>query len=136
MGDVILIQAMFRFIAEGFEETSNLGLASPDDLPELSGFADSKTINAIRSFQTRWVNLLLRTDGLIHPANYFRNLQVSGSKPRMSITMIHLLAENAAALMNEVDYTQVMPQLFPILWTFVHRIGYIPSKQELGIGAA
>lgn len=135
MGDVILVQAMFRFIFEGFEDTSHLGVPSPDDVPALTGYMDGKTIKSIRSFEQRWMNLLMRPDGKIHPANYHRNLQVSGTKPRMTITMLHFLCENAAGLMNQVDYTQVMPQMFPALWTFVRQLGYIPSREELGIHA-
>src|SRR5258708_27451329 len=86
--DLILVQAMFRFIADdGFGELSTLGISSHKELPQLTGVLDEKTVNAIHKYQDRWRRLLLSTDGLIHPADYInRDLKLDATTRRMTIT--------------------------------------------------
>jgi hypothetical protein len=54
---------------------------------------------------------------VIDPAHYFgRNIKTAGTGPLMTITMLHQLAQNAAAeKFNADDYTEVMFRLFPQL---------------------
>lgn len=135
--DVLLVQAMFNFIADGFEDGSMLGIKSAKELPKINGVMDGLTKSMINKFQERWVHALLRSDGKIHPAMYGgRNIQASARGPIMTITMLHLICGNAAALFNEVDYTNFMPRRFPALWTFVDRITWQPTNAELGISSS
>jgi hypothetical protein len=118
-GDVLLVQALFRFIVEGFDDLTILGMGSVDQVPHTHGLMDPVTLTAIRTFQRRWAHNLIRTDGVIHPAQYsggFRNITTSGKGPLMTITMLHQLAQNAAAKgFNEDDYTELMFRMFPSL---------------------
>jgi len=57
-GDVMLIQALFNFIADG-HEISRTGLPSAARLPVLTGILDGRTIEAITAFQLRWMKQLL-----------------------------------------------------------------------------
>ena len=107
--DVMLIQAMFRFIAERFGELSTLGITSRNDLSGLTGVLDKKTINVITRYQSRWARILLATNGLIHPANYAnRDLNLDGTTRRMTITLLHQHCQDAAARSGETDYTTAM----------------------------
>jgi hypothetical protein len=118
--DVMLIQAMFNFIAEGERNGSTLGITSRRELPELTGRIESKTLAIIHSYQARWSRLLLNVDGKIHPAHYAgRDLQLDGSTRRMAITLLHQHAQGAAALMNEPDYTTALPDMFPKMRTLI-----------------
>jgi len=118
--DLILIQAMFRFIAKGFGELSILGLTSINEVPGLTGLLDKKTINTIHSYQRRWTRLLLNADGLIHPADYIdRDLKIDPTTRRMAITLLHQHAQDAGFRLGETDYTTAMVRLFPELNGFV-----------------
>ena len=48
-GDVMLIQAMLQYIAEGLIGLDAIGLDSKNDLPVASGAFDAPTENAIKS---------------------------------------------------------------------------------------
>jgi hypothetical protein len=121
--DVLLVQGLLNYIAEGFRSTEPLGLPSRRDLPRLTGVADRKTFDAIRRFQTRWGRILLAADGVIHPAHYYgRNVELDGTTRRMAITHLHQLAQESAARMNETGYTEDLVFLFPELTPFVRRM--------------
>jgi hypothetical protein len=118
--DLILIQAMFRFIAKGFGELSTLGLTSINELPRLTGILDRNTISTIRSYQRRWTRLLLNVDGLIHPADYIaRDLKLDPTTRRMAMTLLHQHAQDAGFRLGETDYTTAMVRMFPELRGFV-----------------
>jgi hypothetical protein len=95
MGDVLLVQAMFKRLAE-LTKPIFLGLPSRDAVPEPKGTFDGKTEIAIWSYQRKHANQLLRVDGIIDRAVYQdRNIKVAttGGKappPRlMTITLLH-----------------------------------------------
>lgn len=115
-GDVMLVQAMFQYIAKGFKPKF-IGVNSADDIPEPSGDYDDKTERAIKSYQRKHIRNLLKVDGIIHPASYEnRNLKRMTS-PLMTITLLgsHLLD---ASLMNGDDdqftgIVRMFPKLLP-----------------------
>jgi hypothetical protein len=116
-GDVMLIQAMLQYIAEGLTP-QNIGLASKDDLPVASGAFDAATENAIKRYQLKHVLGLLQQTGLpglIHPASYKgRNIKLTtgGNFRFMTITLLHFDAQLAAP---GVDYTKEIPRKTPQL---------------------
>jgi hypothetical protein len=115
-GDLMLVQAFFRFIVQGTRSGTMTGMQTSKEVPQVHGRIDTLTLAAIRTFQRRWAHNLINTDGVIHPARYNRNITTSGKGPLMTITLLHQLAQNAAAEgFNETDYTELMFRLFPNL---------------------
>jgi hypothetical protein len=91
-------------------------MTSAGEVPDFNGRMDGVTLAAIRTFQRRWAHNLIRSDGVIHPAQYrFRNITASPRGPLMTITMLHLLAQDAARQFNETDYTELVLQRFFVL---------------------
>src|SRR5262245_48008673 len=81
MGDVLLVQAMFKRLAE-LGSPKFIGLPSLDAVPEPKGTFDDhgKTETAIWSYQWKYANQMLRVDGIIHPASYQdRNIKVAST---------------------------------------------------------
>lgn len=118
--DVMLIQTMFNFIAEGERGGDMLGITKRAELPDLTGVIDTKTLAIIHKYQLRWARLLLQVDNLIHPAHYAdRDLKLDGSTRRLAITLLHQHAQDAATRMNEPDYTTAMVDMFPEMRTLV-----------------
>lgn len=119
-GDVMLIQAMMNFIAEGHDDPSMVGVKFDFDLPDVTGSLDSSTIFSIIGFQTRWMShLLASVAGKIFPVDY-KTYKYTESEPRRPvITMLHQLSLDAAGRLNESDYTEAMPKMFPQLRAFI-----------------
>jgi hypothetical protein len=114
--DVFMVQALLRFIVEAFHGGRMTGMTSAGEVPDFNGRMDGVTLAAIRTFQRRWAHNLIRSDGVIHPAQYrFRNITASPRGPLMTITMLHLLAQDAARQFNETDYTELVLQRFFVL---------------------
>ncbi len=116
-GDVMLIQAMFQFIAASRLGPEALGVNSMDDVPAPTGKFDSKTAQLIKAFQRKFhPKLLLRADGLIHHGDYIlRNISFEDKESRlMSITLLHLLC-----MMVRADYTTEITREFPQLLPFI-----------------
>jgi hypothetical protein len=114
--DVFMVQALLRFIVEAFHGGRMTGMTSAGEVPDFNGRMDAVTLAAIRTFQRRWAHNLIRSDGVIHPAQYrFRNITASPRGPLMTITMLHLLAQDAARRFNETDYTELVLQRFFVL---------------------
>jgi hypothetical protein len=121
--DVIVVQGLFLYIAKGFGSVEPLGLSARRDLPELTLLADRKTFDAIRRFQVRWRRILLAADGVIHPAQYRgRNVELYAATRLRAITHLHQLAQESAARMNETDYTEHLPAVFPLLTPYIRRM--------------
>jgi len=121
-GDVMLLQAMFNLIALGTNNiTSVLGVRSKSELPDLTGTLDSNTIFTIIAFQHRWLHQLYPPkSGWIFPADYKKELPATvGPERRQQMFMLHQLAQEAAARLNEADYTTFLPQEFPELKPYV-----------------
>lgn len=119
-GDVMLIQAMFNFIALGWNDVLRLGISAKHHLPDVTGVIDSNTIFAIIGFQQRWVNLLFSNQsGWIFPADYTKKQEVViGTERRQQMFLLHQFAQDAAARLNEADYTIAMLKEFPELKQF------------------
>lgn len=116
-GDVMVVQAMFRYLSELWSANPDL-----DKLPpyvsmrnsfqlQPDGTMNSKTVNAILVFQKfNWYSAL-NIDGKIHPAKYEnRNITIGPGKKLMTITALHFelwMAEPG------LDYTQAIARRFP-----------------------
>lgn len=111
--DVMLIQGLLNYIAKGLFPGA-VGLGGSYKIPEITGEMDADTYSAIGEFQIRNAGQLLmsRFDGRIHPANYGnRQLHTGGNKRYMSITLLHIMASDAAVLQSHYDYTQGLASL-------------------------
>ena len=121
--DVMLIQVMVSFIAEGERSGEHLGITTRKELPGLTGAMDKTTLAIIHKYQMRWARILLNTDNRIHPANYAsRDMNLGPATRRMTITLLHQHCQGAAALMDEADYTTAMVQMFPEVLSFGARL--------------
>jgi hypothetical protein len=110
-GDVMTIQAMFRYLGELWTKdgTGTMPfmyslLIDPD------GIIGHKTINAILAYQRTYVHKVLGVDGTIHPAKY-ENRKMSTRKPLMTITRMHDDLLNAQE--RGLDYTREIARRFP-----------------------
>jgi hypothetical protein len=114
MGDVMLVQAMFNYIVGHFPP-EQIGLTSKHEVPEPTGLCDSDTGRLINVFQRKMAHMLLRVDGLIHPASCKdRNLKLGDGKARMmTITVLHFACLGASP--TGVDYTREITRRFPLL---------------------
>ncbi len=119
-GDVMLVQAMFRYIAASPSVVSKQFEGGV--LPEVTGTFDDATKAVIRKYQNKWVHVVLRADGLIHPASYENRVLAdrSASRRLMTITLLHEHANQAAAGFGDKDYTDAILQKFPQLRMFVN----------------
>ena len=119
-GDVMLLQAMFQYIASYNERVFAGWGSKPITLPEVTGHYNHATARAITSYQNKWAHVVLRVDGLIHPAAYENRILADRSSNRlMTITLLHLHACYAARNLGDNDYTQTIPRLFPSLGAFI-----------------
>ena len=116
-GDLLLIQALFNFIATGLKSVSRFGISGRHDLPAVTGRLDSNTIFTIIGFQHKQLHRLFATkSGTLFPADYTQKIPVvMGEEPRQPMFLLHQFAQEAAALLNEADYTTAMVKLFPEL---------------------
>jgi hypothetical protein len=120
--DIMLLQALFNYIAKGLHPGA-LGLGGDYNIPEINGDMDADTFLAIGEFQIRNASRLLmyRFDGHIHPASY-KNRVIRNIKGRiMSITLLHLMAKDAAAMQGHSDYREGLIKLKPELATYLDR---------------
>jgi hypothetical protein len=115
-GDVMLVQAMFKYIVAVFPPET-LGVDSANDVSVPTGNFDTKTRHLIEVFQRKNAHSLLRVDGLIHPAAYEnRNVRVALGKDRMmTITLLHLgcMAVSPGGAGYTADMRRRFPQLLP-----------------------
>jgi hypothetical protein len=115
--DVLLIQGFFNYIANGLQPNA-IGLGADHQVPRITGEMDAETFSAIGAFQIRNARNLLMTyfDGRIHPANYGnRQIHTGGNKRYMSITLLHIMATDAAVMQGHGDYTTGIANLNPDL---------------------
>ena len=109
-GDVMTIQAMFRYLGELWTKDGTGTLPFMHDLlVEPNGMIGRKTIDAILAYQRTYGHKVLSIDGTIHPAKY-ENRKMSSRKPLMTITRMHddLLNAHGAG-----DYTKEIARRFP-----------------------
>jgi hypothetical protein len=120
--DVLLIQALFNYIAKGmFPEM--LGLGGDYKIPEVTGEMDGETYSAIGAFQIRnAVHLLMPTfDGRIHPASY-KNRNIRNSAGRvMCMTLLHFMATDTAVMRGDYNYPQALAHEYTDLAYFLDR---------------
>jgi len=120
-GDVMLIQAMLHALAnsDGVPAASRVGLTSMSQVPEPTGTFDAKTQHAILSYQRRWHQVLLRVDGVIHPASYQRRNILFGrpGERLMTITHFHHQLLSSTNLLPDytIELTRKFPRLAPLL---------------------
>jgi hypothetical protein len=113
--DVMLIQALFRYISRNdIAARGQLGL-STSQLPEITGTCDAKTMAAIWGFQQKNRRKLLNVDGLIHPASYADRVIKDMTKPIMSISLLHNMAVDTSLMRNDSDYISGLIKLEPKL---------------------
>jgi hypothetical protein len=121
--DVLLIQALFKYIADGmFPEM--LGLGGDYKVPDVTGEMDADTYSAIAAFQIRNASRLLRHnfDGRIHPASYKNRVIKNISKqPVMTITLLHIMATDAAVFKGDYSYPQALARQYSELATYLDR---------------
>lgn len=120
-GDVMLIQAMFNFIFEGTGQLSKLGIKSRSELPVVTGIFGGDTGFLIMNFQFKWLSILTaQQSGLLFPGNYKDKIQAMGDGDRrQAMFLLHQFAQEAAARLNETDYTVAMLKDFPELRPFI-----------------
>lgn len=112
-GDLMIVQAMFRYLYELWHRPEYLPLASLKKyfLLEPNGLIGSKTIDAILKFQRFYSWKLISVDGKIHPAKYEnRKISTRNGKRLMTITLLHYelwMAEPG------LDYTVEIKRKFP-----------------------
>ena len=71
-GDVMLVQAFFRFIVQGTRSGTMTGMQTSKEVPQVHGRIDTFTLAAIRTFQRRWA----------HNSGRPESDHVRGSNPR------------------------------------------------------
>src|SRR5688572_29836645 len=98
--DVLLIQTVFNYISEGLGSES-LGLGGDYEVPDMTGSMDGETQTAISQFQMTNASSLFRKgkffDWCIDPASY-KGRSLRSNKPVMSITVLHIMASDAALM--------------------------------------
>ncbi len=115
-GDVLLIQGLFNYIAGGLYPGA-VGLGGEYKIPEITGLINADTYSAISEFQIQNASSLLMShfDGRIHPANYPNRKLHSNAKRMMSITLLHIMASDAAVMQGHSDYIKGLAALQPEL---------------------
>lgn len=98
--DVMLIKALFNFIANGLDPET-LGLGGDYDMPDLTGVMDGGTYSAISQFQLHNASRLYWNgrvfDWRIDPASY-KGRPLRSGKPVMCITLLHIMAWDASLM--------------------------------------
>lgn len=115
--DVMLIQALFKLVGySDFNAKKYFGLAA-EDLPQLTGDFDQKTIRAIWGFQRKMSYRLLNTDGKIHPASYEnRVLRKAFTGGRlMAITLLNMEALEQAVMLNVKEVPDAVKKIAPAI---------------------
>lgn len=120
-GDVMLIQAMLNFIIEGTGKLSKLGLKSKRELPDVTGTFGGDTGFSIINFQLKWMPILTaQHSGLLFPGYYKDKIPAMGIDDRReAMFLLHQFAQEAAAFLNETDYTVAILKEFPELRAFI-----------------
>lgn len=113
--DVMLIQALFNYIATGLYPGA-VGLGGDYKIPEITGEMDADTYSAIGEFQLRNARQLIgKFDGRIHPASYQNRVLKDIRKPVMCMTLLHIMATDAAVMQSDYHYRDGLIRLKPEL---------------------
>lgn len=113
VGDVMLIQAMLRYLSPfEFARSGNI-------VPEVTGDYDNATGEAIKNFQMEYSMRLIEIDGKIHQPSYEGRDLKDPFKPLMTHTYLHIMCKNTAKYYAHAKYaigiTLLYPQLLPHL---------------------
>jgi hypothetical protein len=122
LDDVMLIQALFKYIAKGLHPGA-VGLGGDYKVPEVTGIMDAETYSAIGEFQIQNAARLLSHsfDGRIHPASYKGRVIRDSRKPVMCVTLMQIMATDAAVIQGHYDYPQALAQKHPELARYLDR---------------
>ena len=116
--DVMLIQALFKLIGYTNIYAKRYFGLSANDIPELTGIFDVKTILAIWGFQRIMSSRLLSADGKIHPASYkdrvLKNALYKGSR-LMAITLLNIEAVETAIQQELGDVPVAVKKIAPTI---------------------
>ena len=121
IADVMLIQAMFHFLASTYKTPLTALGFSTGELSRIDGICGNKTKKSILKFQIKHRDKILSADGLIEPAKYQgRNLTPGGPKGKyMTMTWLHFLSSQQALYTTEPSYIKglisIEPRLAPWL---------------------
>jgi len=119
--DVMLLQTVFEYISTG-TGPHVFGMEKPFKA-EVRGYMDLDTYHALGEFQLQNAQFLLKdTYRRIHPASYKgRVIRNHFTSRLMTITRLHIVAQNAAMMQGSLDYTQDLLELEPRLARFIDR---------------
>lgn len=113
--DIKLVQTLFRYLSHlGKTPTKRYTGLRLSELPAVNGRLDEKTKKAIWSFQMTNSRFLQNIDGYIHPASY-QNRKLSGRPKFMTITLMHLLAQEVTLHNPEPSYIDGLIKITPEL---------------------
>ncbi|MGQ0541160.1 MAG: hypothetical protein ACT4O9_04820, partial [Blastocatellia bacterium] len=112
--DVMLIQTFFHYLRSQTPGYRGLNGLRNREIPEITTICDTKTKRAIFKFQQFHARHLLSIDGLIHPAKY-KGRVLKNTKRFMTITLLHLLAEEINQLNNGSHYIDRLIEIEPRL---------------------
>jgi hypothetical protein len=123
--DVMLIQTLFNYIAEGLSPES-IGLGGEYKVPDMTGSMDGETQTAISQFQISNASSLFRKgrffDWCVDPASY-KGRSLRSNKPVMSITLLHIMATDAALMLGDGPnvYSEALIRLQPELAQYLNK---------------
>ena len=118
--DVMLIQAVFLYIATGAGEARGFLGSEIGNLPLVTGEMNAPTILAIRNFQQKNLSKVLKVDGIIHPASYNHRVIKPGTQHLMSISQLHMLCIYANVQRDDgPDYVAGLAKFEPRLARFL-----------------
>ena len=113
MPDVLMIQGILRYLNNYSADATGLGSEFP--LPEMTGFMDLETSQAINQFQIVNAHALIMPffDGLIESTKYKHRVlrRFYSSVPVMTITYMHHLCTDAALMNGDTSYIDVIKNM-------------------------
>lgn len=113
--DVMLVQTLFHYLSyEGSTPTRKHTGLDRSQLPAMDGRFGAKTSHAVTEFQRKNARFLQNVDGLVHPADY-KGRRLSEQPRFLTITLMHLLAQECALFSNEPNYINGLIKLNPVL---------------------
>lgn len=119
--DVMLLQTVFEYISIGVGPHV-FGMEQPFKA-EVRGYMDHDTLYALGEFQVKNAGRLLTdTFRRMHPASYKgRVIRNHMTSKLMTITYLHILAQQAGMMQGSLDYTQDLLELEPRLVKFIDK---------------
>jgi hypothetical protein len=112
--DIMLIQALIWLIG-GYDEVFSRHFfgVEKNDLPDIDGICDRRTVNAIWAFQRKQRHRVLGVDGKIHPGKYQDRVLEGGPTARqMMITLLNLFAIQTRRIK---DLSLILRQIAPYI---------------------